>query len=195
MPLRKILLLFFILASASSFAIDKLSSDYLVCYGKEDAPIEVVQYYSFTCPHCVALFRKQFQKIKENYIATGKLSWIFHPVPIDLLTVQAMDCLQKLSPREKKIFLEAILEEVLVDNPKLSTLFLQKAMEVLGKPLPNLQEKEYLSDTAAFQDAFHFLKHEEKLEAVPSVEINGTFFGGQVPDIAFIEKVLSEGRA
>lgn len=189
--MKKIGCLLFILSFVQVFAIEKLSKDYLVYYGKEDAPVNIIQYYSFTCPHCVALFRKQFQQIKENYIDTGKIAWVFHPVPMDLLTIQAMDCLQKLSPREKKIFLEAILEEVLIDKPKLSATFLQKAMEVFEKPIPNLQEKGYLSETNAFLDAFHFIK-EETIEAVPSVEVNGMFIEGQVPDVAFIEKTLAE---
>jgi hypothetical protein len=188
---KTLFLLFFATKLIASETLDK---EYLVTYGKDEAPVKIVQYYSFTCPHCVALFRKQFQQIKENYIDQGKISWIFHPVPMDLLTVQAMDCLQKLSLREKKVFLEAILEEVLIDNPKLSASFLQKAMEVLGSPIPQLQEKSYLSETKAFLDAFHFLKNEKKIEAVPSIEVNGVFIEGQVPDIAFIEKILIEGE-
>lgn len=192
----RIVTLIFLVISSQLFAIEKLSNDYLVYYGNEDAPVNLVQYYSFTCPHCVSLFRKQFQQIKDHYIDTGKISWVFHPVPMDLLTIQAMDCLQKLSPREKEIFLEAILEEVIIDNPQLSATFLQKGMEVLGKPIPNLQEKAYLLETDAFIDAFHFLKHEEKIEVVPSVEVNGTFMEGEVPDSAFIERMLVEkGRS
>jgi hypothetical protein len=190
--MKKIGILLCFLSFVQAFAIEKLSNEYLVCYGKEDALVKIIQYYSFTCPHCVALFRKQFQQIKENYIDTGKITWIFHPVPMDLLTIQAMDCLQKLSQREKKIFLEAILEEVLIDDPKVSAIFLQKAMEVFEKPIPNLQERSYLAETNAFLDAFQFLKNEETIEVVPSVEVNGEFIEGQVPDVVFIEKTLAE---
>lgn len=185
-------IVFFLLLSIQAFALERLPKDYLVIYGKEEAPLTIVQYYSFLCPHCVSLFRREFNEIKEKYINKGKVLWIFHPVPMDLLTVQGMDCLQKLSSKEKKIFLEAILEEVLIDDPKLSAVFMQKAMEVLGLPIPDLQEKKYLSETKAYLDAFQFLKNEKQVEAVPSIEVNQTFIDGKVPDCAFIEKLLLE---
>lgn len=187
-------LIFFLFNISQLIAFEKLESDYLVYYGNTNAPVKIIQYYSFTCPHCVALFRREFQQIKADFIDTGKISWVFHPVPMDLLTVQAMDCLQKLPFREKKIFLEAILEEVLIDNPKLSASFLQKAMEVLGIPIPNLQDKGYLGETKAFHDSFQFLKQEDTMDVVPCVEVNGTFIPAQVPDVAFIEGILSEMR-
>jgi len=183
-----------LLFSLKLFAFDKLPDSYTVHYGNPQAPIQIIQYYSFTCPHCVALFRKQFQQIKDNYIDTGKIAWIFHPVPMDFLTVQGMDCLSKLSDREKKIFLEAILEELLIDQPKISAQMMQKGMELLGKPVKDLQEKSYLSQTTAFQDAFQFLKQAEVIEAVPSVDVNGKFLSAQIPDIHFIEEQLCSNR-
>lgn len=184
------LLILFFLASIQSFAFEKLSDAYTVKYGREEASVQIIQYFSFTCPHCIALFRKQFQQIKERYIDTGKISWLFHPVPMDLLTVQGMECLQRLSPYEKKIFLEAILEEVEIDRPKISALMMQKGMEIFGKAIPKLCEKDYLSETNTFYDAFNFLKQDEKIEAVPAVELNGNFLPGEIPDIEFIEKAL-----
>lgn len=175
-------------------AFEKLPDPYLVQYGNPQAPLNIVQYFSFTCPHCIALFRKQFQHIKEDYIETEKISWVFHPVPMDLLTVQGMDCLSKLSEREKKIFLEAILEELFIDQPKLSAQLMEKAMVLLGKPIRDLQQKTYLSETSAFQDAFQFLKQDQIVDAVPSIDVNGKFLSAQVPDIDFIEDLLRTSR-
>jgi hypothetical protein len=191
LSLKKMLALCCSLAS-SLFAFDKLPSDYLVTYGSEDAKLTIIQYYSFTCPHCIALFRKEFQKIKEHYIEPKNVYWVFHPVPMDLLTVQAMDCLSKLSERDKKIFLEAVLEEVIIDNPKLSANFLQKAMEIFENPIPKLQDKDYLSNTTAFTAAFHFLKQDDSIEVIPSVEVNGTFIPAQIPDCSYIDELLKE---
>jgi len=194
--MNKSLMIFALIFSCQLTAFEKLSDAYLVQYGNSQAELRIVQYFSFTCPHCVALFRKQFQQIKEDYIETGKVSWVFHPVPMDLLTVQGMDCLSKLSEREKKIFLEAILEELFIDQPKLSLQLMQKGMEVLGKPIKELQEKAYLAETAAFHDSFHFLKQDQIIEALPSVDVNGKFLSAQVPDIDFIEELLrTTGRS
>ncbi len=45
--------------------------------GAPDAPVTVVEYGSFTCPHCAAFDEEVFPRIKENYIDTGKVKFIF----------------------------------------------------------------------------------------------------------------------
>jgi hypothetical protein len=180
------LLIFFL--PTQGFCLEKLSSDYLIKFGDSKSKVEVVQYFSFMCPHCLGLFRKDFQEIKCEYIECGKICWVFHPVPMDLLTVQAMDCLEKLSEREKRIFLTALLEVMPLDDSNLSLSYMQKAMEIFNKPVPDLKEREYLSKTRAFQDAFQFLKQKEKIDTVPVVEINGELFLRELPNQEFIKK-------
>jgi hypothetical protein len=180
------LLLFFL--PMHGYCLEKLSSDYLIRFGDSESKVQIVQYFSFMCPHCLGLFRNDFQKIKSEYVECGKVCWIFHPVPMDLLTIQAMDCLEKLSEKEKRIFLTAILEIMSFDDNSLSLSYMQKAMEIFNKPVPNLKEKEYLSKTKAFQDAFQFLKQKEKIDAVPAVEINEELFLREIPSQEFIEK-------
>ena len=41
--------------------------------GDPDAPIEVIEYASYTCPHCASFHANQFPQIKANYIETGKV--------------------------------------------------------------------------------------------------------------------------
>ena len=180
------LLIFFF--HTQGFCLEKLSSDYFITFGGPESKVQIVQYFSFMCPHCLGLFRKDFQEIKREYINNEKVCWVFHPVPMDLLTVQAMDCLEKLSEKEKRIFLTAILEVMPLDDSTFSLSYMQKAMEIFNKPLPDLKEKEYLSKTRAFQDAFQFLKQKEKIDAVPAIEINGKLFLREIPSQEFIEK-------
>lgn len=51
--------------------------------GSADAPIELIEYGSFTCPHCAAFHGDQYQQIKTNYIDTGKVRFIFREVYFD----------------------------------------------------------------------------------------------------------------
>lgn len=51
--------------------------------GKPDAPVHVIEYASFTCPHCADFSTEVFGKIKENYIDTGKVKFTIHEVYFD----------------------------------------------------------------------------------------------------------------
>jgi len=51
--------------------------------GAEDAPIEMVEYASFTCPHCMRFHTEVFPLIRANYIDTGKVRMIYRPVYFD----------------------------------------------------------------------------------------------------------------
>lgn len=51
--------------------------------GSPDAPITVVEYASFTCPHCANFHANVFGEIKENYVETGKVQFIYREVYFD----------------------------------------------------------------------------------------------------------------
>lgn len=51
--------------------------------GAADAPITVVEYASFTCPHCATFHQNVFPELKENYIETGKVQFIYREVYFD----------------------------------------------------------------------------------------------------------------
>lgn len=51
--------------------------------GDENAPVEVVEYASFTCPHCATFHATVFGQLKENYIDTGKIRFINREVYFD----------------------------------------------------------------------------------------------------------------
>lgn len=51
--------------------------------GAEDAPITMIEYASFTCPHCAAFHQGAYQEIKKNYIDTGKVKLIYREVYFD----------------------------------------------------------------------------------------------------------------
>lgn len=51
--------------------------------GDENAPIEMIEYASFTCPHCAFFHENVFDPIKTNYIDTGKVRFISREVYAD----------------------------------------------------------------------------------------------------------------
>jgi protein-disulfide isomerase len=45
--------------------------------GAPNAPVTIIEYASLTCPHCAAFHTTVFKQIKENYIDTGKVKFVF----------------------------------------------------------------------------------------------------------------------
>lgn len=190
--MKKIFLSFFVFVSSYSFGVEKLDDCYSVSYGNSLAKNRVTSYYSFSCPHCVALFREEFIDLKKQYMDTDKLYFTFHPIPADLLTVQAMVCLENLSDVKKQIFLEALLAEVDLADQEYSAILMKKAMEILGHPLPELTDRGYLSKTNAFNAAFKFLKQEDCIIEVPTIEVNGILYKKEIPSKDFIKEIITK---
>ena len=56
-----------------------------VVIGKPDAPVTIVEYASMTCGHCAAFHMTIYPKLKEKYIDTGKVKFVFRDFPLDNL--------------------------------------------------------------------------------------------------------------
>ncbi len=48
--------------------------------GDPNAPVTLVEYAMFTCPHCATFAKEVMPRIKENYIDTGKVRLVFREV-------------------------------------------------------------------------------------------------------------------
>jgi protein-disulfide isomerase len=51
--------------------------------GSEDAPVTVIEYASYTCPHCASFHGNVFKDLKSNYIDTGKVRFVYREVYFD----------------------------------------------------------------------------------------------------------------
>lgn len=51
--------------------------------GVEDAPVTIIEYGSFTCPHCAAWHEESYPQLKADYIDTGKVRYVFREVYFD----------------------------------------------------------------------------------------------------------------
>lgn len=49
--------------------------------GSADAPLTIIEYASVTCPHCATFHEAVFPEIKEKYIDTGKVRFVFREFP------------------------------------------------------------------------------------------------------------------
>ncbi|MEC3860944.1 DsbA family protein [Mesobacterium sp. TK19101] len=51
--------------------------------GDVNAPVEVIEYASYTCPHCAHFFEDVFSLLKKDYIDTGKVKFVYREVYFD----------------------------------------------------------------------------------------------------------------
>ncbi len=51
--------------------------------GDENAPVTLIEYASFTCPHCASFHAGPYKELKANYIDTGKVHFIYREVYFD----------------------------------------------------------------------------------------------------------------
>ena len=51
--------------------------------GNPDAAVTVIEYASFTCPHCRSFHLSVLDELKANYIDTGKINFIYREVYFD----------------------------------------------------------------------------------------------------------------
>lgn len=54
-----------------------------IVLGNEDAPVTVIEYASYTCPHCATWHENSFKQLKADYIDTGKVKFIHREVYFD----------------------------------------------------------------------------------------------------------------
>jgi len=66
-------------------SVIKLNKIYDVYLGSDDAKIDIIEYGSFTCYHCSSFFLDNFDKLKKDYIDTGKVRFIHRSVVGDKL--------------------------------------------------------------------------------------------------------------
>ena len=54
-----------------------------IVLGADDAPVTVIEYASFTCPHCAYFHQDTYPEFKTNYVDTGKAKFILREVYFD----------------------------------------------------------------------------------------------------------------
>lgn len=72
-------------APATTTALAAIDPATIVDYGigQLDAPVKIVEYASFTCPHCAHFHADVYPKLKAEYIDTGKVRLEYHEVYFD----------------------------------------------------------------------------------------------------------------
>jgi protein-disulfide isomerase len=76
--------------------------------GQPNAKYTVNEYFSLTCIHCAAFAAETMPKVKSNFIATGKVRWVFHDYPLDQVALLAAQVARYLPVDRYDPFVEAL---------------------------------------------------------------------------------------
>jgi protein-disulfide isomerase len=57
--------------------------------GSPDAPVTIIEYASFTCPHCAHFATEVLPAVKASLIDSGKAKLVFRDYPLDALALRA----------------------------------------------------------------------------------------------------------
>jgi protein-disulfide isomerase len=63
--------------------------------GDKKAPVVMIEYASLSCPHCAIFYREAFEKLKSEYIDSGKVKFVFRDFPLNqqaLVAAMVADC-------------------------------------------------------------------------------------------------------
>jgi len=50
--------------------------------GSPDAPVTVVEFSDYQCPHCRKFAQNIFPQLKEQFVDTGKVRWVMRDLPL-----------------------------------------------------------------------------------------------------------------
>lgn len=146
--------------------------------GAADAPVTVVEYAMFTCPHCAAFHHEVLPQLKADYIDTGKVRLVFREVYFNRPSLWAA-MIARCAPQERYFGIADLLFDEQADwAAETDPQALVGKLFAIGKQaqLTDAEMEACMSDRA-FAEALvaDYQKHaeEDAIEATPTFIIDG----------------------
>lgn len=174
--------------------------------GSVDAPVTIIEFSDFQCPFCRKYYEESYLQLKEDYIDTGKVKYVFRDFPLNFHPVAipaavAANCVRE---QEGDVGYFAIHDKFFDEQAKLGTGTVQFTQSDIDKWVsevyPNLDMTAYetcLDDPAQIEEIQNDLKDGTLagVSGTPSFFINGIQLVGAQPYSVIkqtIEKELSK---
>lgn len=148
--------------------------------GNPDATVTVIEYASFTCPHCASFHTNNFKQLKADYIDTGKINFIYRDVYFDRPGFWAAIVARCGEGAENRFFgivdliYQRQSEWARSSNPQQIVDQLRTIGKTAGLTDPQLDVCLSDSDKAEALYAFYLQNSEEdEITSTPSFVING----------------------
>lgn len=161
---------------SSAFAADAppqgvLSTPRDIVMGRPDAPIKVIEYSSMTCHFCADFHTKTLPKLKEKYIDTGRVQYIFRLFSPDEYGLAAAVLIASTPVMGQIPLITKLFEN---QGQWMTPEYVKELAFIAGKPAADVSrivnDKKMREALAA-----DFLKAEQnlKIEATPFFVVNG----------------------
>ncbi len=94
------------IATLGAFKYEPKDSD--VVYGKDDAPLTLVEYASYSCSHCGQFYKEVFPTLQKDYIDTGKLRLVFRSFPLNQPALDASHMVYCAEPGQRQSYVKVL---------------------------------------------------------------------------------------
>ncbi|RTL55450.1 MAG: DsbA family protein [Bradyrhizobiaceae bacterium] len=174
-------------------AIAKPSTLGDMALGSKDAPVTIVEYASMTCPHCAAFTRDVFPKLKEAYIDTGKVRFIFREFPLDqaaLAASAAARCIAKDDVNKYYALVDIFFKQQadLATDPFATIVRVAKQAGLSEQMIKSCIQEDPKVQRGILDDR-QYANDTLKVNSTPSFFINGTLVKGETSFDSF-EKII-----
>jgi protein-disulfide isomerase len=159
--------------------------------GSADAPITIIEYASFTCPHCASFHNETLPQVKAAYVDRGFARLVFRDFPLDGLALRAT-LLTRCAAADRYFG----MVEVLFRSQDSWTQAQEpvKALEQIGRVagVDPAKIEQCLADQAEADRIIADRKTAREdfgIDSTPSFLINGTLYSGAL-SFAEMDKIL-----
>ncbi|WP_068080855.1 DsbA family protein [Polycladidibacter stylochi] len=148
--------------------------------GEKNAPVTIVEYASLTCSHCATFHNTTYAKLKEKYIDTGKVHFIFREFPLDTVAAAGSMLVRCSAPEKQLTVLGTMFHEqrnwAFTDNPYGALLKMGKQIGLSEKEVESCLTNQKILDglTATREHASKVLG----VNSTPTFFINGEKVSG-----------------
>lgn len=77
------------MSASAQDAVDAAAALQERSIGSPDAPVTMIEYFSLTCPACASFHNDVFDDLKEKYLDTGKVRFVYKEFPRDGVDLRA----------------------------------------------------------------------------------------------------------
>ena len=147
--------------------------------GDANAPILMIEYASFTCPHCAAFHTQILPEIKKKWIDTGKVKLVYRDFPLDQAAAKAAQ-LAECMPKDRYF---AVTDMIFRTQPQWITGSDPVAELATGLRIAGMGDNEVkacLANTAIADAVVADYRGGEALgvNSTPTIFVNGEMFKG-----------------